>query len=579
MLIRSKMTITMVVMMAIVILACLGLVFANGYGTLKNAAQDKLLVLARSVESQLYTGYGKEGADGENQVLQSEVVALKTEITEILEVNIYRLAELGKVVAATDASQLGKSADPEDIQAAKEDKTVVLEAVEEGVHVLDVTYPLHYQGKIDYIVGIKTELSGEMKAIGDLLLLTLLITAAALLVVAAVVFVTVTRITRPVLSLADVVKDMSEGEGDLSASIPVRGNDEVALLAGHFNRFLHKLRAIVGSLKAVGAKSQELGGSLASNAQEVSSSTVEISSTMRSMSDRTGHLHGEIARSTEGVGEVNAFIAKVVGMIEDQSAAIDESSAAIEEMIANVGNIERSTEKKLELSQRIEGLAKACDDGMKRNVSAMDEIAQSTAVITDLIGVINSVASQTNLLAMNAAIEAAHAGDYGRGFSVVADEIRKLAEQTSSSSKDAAQTLNTIIRSIGDATRQTRVSSDSISEVIEGIVEVSEGMNETMSGLKEMSLGNRQITEALGQINKMTEEVKNAGREIREGTGRIEESFKSIAEIASENKNGIVEMAAGIGQISEAMADLERLSGENSDNIAVLDREMGKFKT
>jgi methyl-accepting chemotaxis protein len=384
---------------------------------------------------------------------------------------------------------------------------------------------------------------------------------------------------KPIRGLAEVVKSMAGGEADLTIRIPTRGKDEVAALSGHFNVFLERLKAIVISLKSVETRSASLGDDLAENSRTVSSSAIQISASTDAMSERTGFLREEAVRSGQNVERINAFIAKVVDKIQDQAAAVNESSAAIQEMIANVENIERSTESKLGLVRRLEIQAKKLEEGAARNARVMEETSQSTDIISEMISVINSVASQTNLLAMNAAIEAAHAGDYGRGFSVVADEIRKLAEQTSENARNIGDSIGKVVAGIQEASAVTRESNSTINEVISGIEEVAGGMNETMSGLKEISIGNSQIIESLGALNKMAEDLKGSGTEMRDETTRIESSIKRITGIVEENGAGIDEMVSGIKEISASMARLTDLSGRNSENISTLDGEMSKFKT
>ncbi len=398
-------------------------------------------------------------------------------------------------------------------------------------------------------------------------------------VIASVMTIITGRVVRPIVRLTGITRDMAEGEGDLTVRIPARGDDEVARLSGYFNIFLDKLSAIVTSLKSVGEKSSEIGAELAGGAQEASASSTQMSSSARAMSDRVGFLREEIGKSSDGVERINDLIARVVGMIQEQASAVNESSAAVQQMIANASNIERSTEDKLELTRKLESLAKRLEEGAAANVEAMDESSRSTELIAEMIGVINDVASRTNLLAMNAAIEAAHAGASGRGFSVVADEIRKLAEQTADNARSIGETIERVVSGIEKASELTKESSGTIVEVISGIGAVAGGMDETLLGLKEMSIGNAQIIESLAELNKMTEEVKSSGTGMRRGTEEINLSIKRILEITEENKQGIEEMAAGIREISDSMAALSDLSVRNSTNIATLDEAMRKFKT
>lgn len=386
-------------------------------------------------------------------------------------------------------------------------------------------------------------------------------------------------ITRPVINLTGIMRDMAEGEANLALRMPETGNDEMAKLSLFFNTFLDKLKVIVVSLKNVSVESRALGNDLAKSSQAVSSSSSQMAVSTGLMNESVNVLASEITGSGENVTRINEFIARVVDKIQEQANDVNESSAAIEQMIANVAAIERSTESKLSIVRGLESRAKRLEEGAAMNVQAMEETSQSTDLISEMITVINTVASQTNLLAMNAAIEAAHAGEFGKGFSIVADEIRKLAEQTAENSKNISDTIARVVEGIGKATGMTKDSSLVIGEVIEGIKNVADGMGETLDGLKEISVGNTQITESLGELNRITEDVRNSGVEMKAGTEQIDVSMRKIARVIEGNKREITDLSAGIAEISKSIAELTDHSNRNSSNIKTLDDEISKFKT
>ena len=401
----------------------------------------------------------------------------------------------------------------------------------------------------------------------------------AFLVTGTVVSLLAGFVVSPILTLTGVIRDISEGEGNLTARIQVRTKDEIGMLSEYFNNFIEKLRLLVLELKNIGISSREIGNKLANNSQEVSSTSEEIEAAVKSMQERTEYLSSEVAGSVSTVEKINALMDDIVRLIENQASWIIQSGSATTQMISSVENIEASTENKLAVTRNLSMLSRRANENIKKNNDAMVDIAKGTEIISDMIKVINDVASRTNLLAMNAAIEAAHAGDAGRGFSVVADEIRALAEQTTQNSKSIGKSLTDIVSKIDAATELAKESNTVINDVGKGIVEVEEGMTETLSGLKEISTGNAQVIEAMGILNTLTTEITDASKNIQKETGRLLESFKQISNIAVENTNGIQETSTGISEINKTIVKLHDLSNENADTIRKLDDEMGRFKT
>jgi len=209
------------------------------------------------------------------------------------------------------------------------------------------------------------------------------------------------------------------------------------------------------------------------------------------------------------------------GQLETQSAAITESSAAIEEMVANTRSVSSTLSKNAENVKELQEAAAVGQSGLNEVATDIKEIARESESLLEINSVMQNIASQTNLLSMNAAIEAAHAGESGRGFAVVADEIRKLAESSSKQSKTISGVLRKIKGSIDKITKSTDSVMNKFEAIDDGVKTVAEQESGIANAMAEQSVGSTQIMQAIAQVNDITGQVKEDAQKMVEAAAKL----------------------------------------------------------
>ncbi|MFH2002914.1 MAG: methyl-accepting chemotaxis protein, partial [Planctomycetota bacterium] len=275
---------------------------------------------------------------------------------------------------------------------------------------------------------------------------------------------------------------------------------------------------------------------------------------------------------TGGVGQLDE-------RISDQITMVEESTAAITQMLATIGNMARLAERDRELA---DSLVKTSDAGREVFTSAFEKIGAITeraGKIEEMIEIIDAIAGQTNLLAMNAAIEAAHAGDAGRGFAVVADEIRKLAEASAEGSREIAGSVHAIIASIESAKAGSSETTSAFAEIEEKIRDVSQSVVEISASLGETDEGGRQILTAMTSLRELSASINVESRSVAENSKSIDVSMGELDKVAET----VREATASIGKRTDDIAGTSELTGELAHELTSvgedLERRIAHFRT
>ncbi|HOV15114.1 MAG TPA: methyl-accepting chemotaxis protein, partial [Spirochaetota bacterium] len=365
-------------------------------------------------------------------------------------------------------------------------------------------------------------------------------------------------ILKPIFIIGNAFKQV--GEGNLETKVAVASNDEIGDFSSYFNIFTTNIKQIITKIKGISENTKRVGEHLNNISSETSASTEEISAIILSSKENIEMLDSKIKDTAESIKKITNSIQKITESIDRQSSAVDQSSSSIEEMAASIGNIAKLVEEKKSLS---DVLSKTAKDGMNKveeSIESIDKITKSTNNMLEMIAVINNIAEQTDLLAMNAAIEAAHAGDAGKGFAVVADEIRKLAEITSENAKSIGQALQKAVDDIHTATDINRTSSDSFNNLVLGIQDILNFMSEITNSMKELSFGSKEIVGAITSLLEMTDNIKTSVNMINDNSKQITQNVDQVSEFSYQSSVGMEEVSKGAIQISRSMLTLMEVS-------------------
>jgi methyl-accepting chemotaxis protein len=415
-------------------------------------------------------------------------------------------------------------------------------------------------------------------AVNRLTRIAIIIIIIAIVIAGVVTFFVAGTIVKPIIHVSLTLKDISEGEGDLTKTIDVHSRDEIGDLSKYFNMTLEKIKNLIVTIKERTVALFDIGNELASNMTETAAAINEITSNIQSIKGRVINQSASVTETNATMEQITFNIDKLNNNVEKQSASVSKSSSAIEEMIANIQSVTSTLNKNTESVKELLGSSEVGRTGLQEVAADIQEIARESEGLLEINAVMENIASQTNLLSMNAAIEAAHAGEAGKGFAVVADEIRKLAE----SSGEQSKTISTVLKKIKDSIDKITKSTDNVLnkfEAIDSAVKtVSEQTENIRSAMEEQSVGSQQILEVIGQLNEITRMVKGGSDEMLEGSREVITEGKNLEMATQEITNGMNEMASGAEQINVAVTRVNEISGNNKENIDVLVKEVSRFK-
>ena len=385
-------------------------------------------------------------------------------------------------------------------------------------------------------------------------------------------------------SIARSVKNVEAGiallgSGDLTATFTVRTRDEIGSLSGNLSTVVASLRGSLNEVKMVSRENIRIKENLIAVTTQTSVAAHQMGESTRAIGAQILTLDENVARTTSSVSNISENIQSLNQQIQEQSSMVEESTAAVNEMISSINNIASVAEKRKAATEELVTAIEAGSQKMATTFELVTQINESVESIKEITDLIGGIAAQTNLLAMNAAIEAAHAGDAGRGFAVVAQEIRKLAEAASQSSQQIAGNLKRIVERIGSADSSGNAMKDAFLLIDSDARSLAAALAEIFSSMNELRVGGGQILEAMTVLRGVSSTVDDGSMNITQSSAEIRGAMMIMQQVTGNVRSGISDIQSGMSEIGASTSNVRDVATRLGELGETLNTSLIGFKT
>ena len=427
-------------------------------------------------------------------------------------------------------------------------------------------------------LGITTkDIQNEVKdqIVSDVIQVVILLVALAFLTGALLYYI----VRRPLKGLDAVLAEISRGRGDLTIHAPIVSHDEIGMIAGYFNKFSETLASMIREVSTIGESLQKSTQILSSNTEETAAGSFEINTNVESIVQVIGRQTDSATLMTKSLNEMISRLALQHESFTNQSAALKRVEGAVSAMNERLEIVREAIVADAQLFSNISKANSQGKDLLASVNAKIQEISSQSDNLLDATQAIAEIAAQTNLLAMNAAIEAAHAGDAGKGFSVVSEEIRKLAENSSVQAQQTQINLTKITESIREISGNSRAVESSF-EDLNGMISEAVGQSgRTVASITESTATARETVTVLEEVIRLNSSVTTQSQEIDKDTRQVREQMGTMMEISGTVHSSSTEISQGIREITTALHEISDQTQNNKELLANLMEIVGRFKT
>lgn len=401
--------------------------------------------------------------------------------------------------------------------------------------------------------------------------------AVAMVVLMALAFLLTRALSPRVRAASGALRVLADSQGDLTVRLKVEGRDETADLSRSVNDFLDKLKAILVSVDEIVHKNQNLAMSLNVSSRESAQAVSELAQRTVKLKSGLGSLDLDIAGASAAIEEILANIASLARQIANQDQMVSRSGSAVQMMMASITGVSELAESRVASVATLVDLTRQGGERVKKTNLIIGKVAQNASAMLALIDLINDISDRTNLLAMNASIEAAHAGVAGRGFAVVANEIRKLAVDTGANAQKIGASLKESGEHIGQAQQDSLGTQEAFLLLEKEVTEFATAMHDVSTSMAALSEGGIEILGATAELIQTSQVISNSSQEMNYGAQEILTAVHHVKEVSADSLQAVEEVSTLAGELNRTALRVSAFGNQNRYNNSVLAAEVGKF--